>query len=248
MNNTNTIKTQSKPQNKDYSNIMDLEELQQKYSVLLIKYKQAVTNYVNYANTDKTSMISIPNFAYLGKSSAGETDVNTIQDCEAVCSSNSKCTGATFISGKCNIRTGDSSIISSTSDSYAIIPKNKQLLMNMEDINKQLLELNAKISKKIKTSQPMYDELKKQQYKQNIELMKSYKELEEERENIIYLMNQYETLETSENTNQIRTNQQYYIYILLTLLAIAITFLLIKVSIPAGNNATIHSNTFMYKN
>ena len=258
--------TKSQNENKNtttissYSNIMDLEQLQKKYTMLLTQYKQSVIEYTNHMqehdnnnnnnnnnNNSNNRMISIPNSAYLGTGSAGETDANTLQDCEAVCASSKNCSGATFISGKCNIRTGDSTILPSNEESYAIVPKSKQLLMHMEDLNKQLLQLNMEISNKIKMGQPVYDELKKSQYKQNIELMKSYKQLEEERENILALLDDYNTLNTTENANQIRSNQQYYIYILLTLLVIAIVFLLIKISIlpsAPSSSSTTFTNRF----
>jgi len=261
----------TKVEKNDYSAIMDLEKLQKQYSVLLLQYKQSVIEYTNHLqsnnennndnnnnntnnnnNNDNKTMVSIPNAAYLGKGSAGETDVTTLQDCEAVCSSTKNCSGATFISGKCNIRTGDSTILPSDGESYAIVPKSKQLLMRMEGLNKQLLELNTKISQKIKHSQPIYTDLKKEQYKQNIELMKRYKQLEEERENILKLLDDYSTLSTSENANQIRSNQQYYIYLLLVVLAIAIAGLLIYLTNsnpkPKSNAYSNSKSSFTYSN
>lgn len=254
----------TKVEKNDYSAIMDLEKLQKQYSVLLLQYKQSVIEYTNHiqsnnnnnnnnnSNDDSKTMVSIPNAAYLGKGSAGETDVTTLQDCEAVCSSTKNCSGATFISGKCNIRTGDSTILPSDGESYAIVPKSKQLLMRMEGLNKQLLELNTKISQTIKHSQPIYTDLKKEQYIQNIELMKRYKQLEKERENILKLLDDYSTLSTTENANQIRSNQQYYIYLLLVVLAIAIAGLLIYLTNsnpnPKSNAYSNSKSSFTYSN
>jgi hypothetical protein len=220
--------------NNSTSVIMDLEKLQQKYSNLLIKYKQSVTDYINYLNTEnvnKTSQfISIQGTAYTGTGSAGQSTAKTLQECQAACSAKSTCTGATFVSGKCNIRIGDSPIIPSSKNSYAIIPKSKQLLMNMNNLNSQLLKINKQITNKIKIGQPIYNEIESKNNKISQELIKNYIELERERENILKLLEDYETLDTTENENQIKIKQNYYTYILLFILAIAVIFLLIKIS------------------
>jgi len=155
---------------------MDLENLQQEYSNLLIKYKQAVTDYISYLNIESEystatepnykinnpPLTSIQGMAYTGTGSAGQSTANTVQECQADCASSSTCTGATFVSGKCNIRIGDSPIVPSSNDSYAIIPKSKQLLMNMNDLNNQLLNINKQITNKIKIGQPVYNKFQSQ--------------------------------------------------------------------------------------
>ncbi len=177
-------------------------------------------------------LTSIQGMAYTGTGSAGQSTANTLQECHADCAASSTCTGATFVSGKCNLRIGDSPIIPSSNDSYAIIPKGKQLLMNMNDLNNQLLNINKQISNKIQTGQPVYNNFKSQNDNKSQELLKNYKELEAERENIIKLLKEYETLDTTENENQIKITQNYYTYILLFILAIAVIFLLIKITSP----------------
>jgi hypothetical protein len=222
--------------------IMDLEKLQQNYSNLLIKYKQSVTDYMNYLNTENNNepvqFTTIQGMAYTGTGSAGQSTAKTLQECEAACSASSKCTGATFVSGKCNIRIGESNITPSKNNSYAIIPKGKQMLLNMNDLNKQLLSINKQITGKIKIGQPIYNVSESENTKKTQELIKNYKELEHERENIIKLLEEYETLDTTENENEIKINQNYYTYTLLSILAIAVVFLLIKLSFSGTSSNT----------
>jgi hypothetical protein len=218
---------------------MDLENMQQNYSNLLLQYKRAVTDYISSLNNQQSDeLVSIQGMAYTGTGSAGQSTANTLQDCEAACSSNSSCSGATFVAGKCNIRTGDSSILPSSNDSYVIIPKSKQLLINMENLNRQLLILNKAIINKINNIQPVYDDLIVENDEKSQELIKNYEELEIERENIAKLLEQYETLDRTENENKININQNYYSYILLFLLAIAVIFLLFKISSPTNLSNT----------
>ena len=143
---SNTQKQNNKQNNSDS---LDLANLTQKYSNLVISYKTAVADYANDLKNNSNSndsreskdvsFVSIKGQAFDGTGSAGESNATTLQDCIASCSSTEGCSGATFISDKCMIRTGDSQVISSSEDSYAIIPKNKQLVLNMESLNKELL-------------------------------------------------------------------------------------------------------------
>jgi len=225
--------------NNSASITMDLENLQQKHSNLLIKYKQAVTDYINELNIDtqqsysdvKPPITSIQGMSYPGTGRAEQSTATTLQECQADCAKSSSCTGATFISNKCNLRIGESPIIPAANDSYAIIPKGKLLLMNMNKLNNQLLDVNKEITQKIKTSQSLFNEVETQNDEKSQELIENYKELEDERENIIQLLKEYETLDTTENENQIKITQNYYTYILLFILAIVVVFLSIKISL-----------------
>ena len=157
---------------------MDLENLRKKYSNILIKYKSAVGEYTAYLNdmsgnndlSGNNVLISIKGQAFNGTGSAGESTATSLQDCIASCSNSVACTGATFISNKCMIRTGDSPLVSSSSTSYAIIPKGKQLLLNMEDLNNQLMTINREIKEKIKIFEPVYDKTNQETYLKNKEL------------------------------------------------------------------------------
>jgi hypothetical protein len=233
---------------------MDLESLSQKYSKLLIQYKAAVTDYVNYLKSitiiensnhessgpnykiNSEQYTSLQGMAFNGSGTAGQSDATTLQECQASCANLSNCTGATFVSEKCLVRTGNSPIVPAGNDSYAIIPKSKQLLLNMEDINQQLLDTNKELTKKINTLQPIFDKTTQNTTSKNQDLINNYKLLNQERENILNLLRQNETLESVENENLVKINQNYYSFILLSILAIAIIFLLFKFSF--SGNAT----------
>jgi len=315
-----------------HSITMDLENLRQKYSNLLIQYKGAVADYVNYLNiqsqqpcgnftanskgidqacynhiwkksgcgtgtiqpapdandrwakaqtlndiihdswlwatlTDTTRrkgcygnstnynkssapnykinnepLVSIKGQAFNGTGSAGQSSATTLQDCIASCASSNTCTGATFISNKCQLRIGDSPIVPSTQDSYAIIPKEKQLLLNMEDINQQLLDVNEELVNKIKVSEPVYDKINADTTSKNQELIKNYESLLEERRNITKILNEYETLDNTENEAEIKISQNYNSYILLFILAFVIGFLLYKM-FGSGNINSLQAPT-----
>jgi hypothetical protein len=227
--------------NKNTSVVVDLENLQQKYSNLVNKYKRAVSDYLNYLNVpehNKRSFVHMSGFAYTGTGTAGQSNATTLQNCEANCASNSKCTGATFVSNKCELRTGESVIVPSSDNSYAIVPKAKQLLLNMENINQELIRINEEITEKLSIGEPVYYEVKGEIDEKSITLKKNYDELIEERDSIKKLLNEYETLNRTEGEEQIKITQNYYSYILLFILVIASILLLIKmtmVSTPSSN-------------
>jgi hypothetical protein len=153
----------------------------------------------------------------------------TMQDCIALCNSSPICTGANFVSKKCSIRTGDSPLVTSSPDSYAIVPKEKQLLLNMEDINKQMIDINAKIENIIKTTTHVYEKTKKESYLKSKELIDNYDKLLDERRSILERLNEYEALDDVENENQIIITKNYYTYILFTILAVLVIILFYKI-------------------
>jgi hypothetical protein len=153
----------------------------------------------------------------------------TMQDCIALCNSSPMCTGANFVSNKCSIRTGDSPLVTSSPDSYAIVPKEKMLLLNMEDINKQMLDINEKIENIIKTTTHVYKKTNKESKLKNKELIDNYDKLLNERRSIVEKLNEYETLAAVDNETQIITSNNYNAYILSSILVIAVITLFYKI-------------------
>jgi hypothetical protein len=218
---------------------MELENLQQMYSNLLIKYKQSVTDYITNLNVkDKEKFVRIKGMAYTGTGTAGQSRSNTLQSCQASCASNPKCTGATFVAGKCNIRTGDSPIVPSKNDSYAIVPKSKQLLMNMEKLNEQLLNVNRRITDKIKLGEPIYYKSESENDIKTHELIENYKKLQVERNNIQKMIQDYETLDSTKYEHDISITKNYYTYILSFILVVIFIIILVKMSISDTTSST----------
>jgi hypothetical protein len=222
---------------------IDLENLQTQYSNLIIKYKSAVSNYITFLNEDLTTktLVNVKGHAYTGSGSAGQSTANSLQKCQASCLENTKCTGATFISGQCDIRTGDTPLIASSNDSYAIVPKGKYLLTIMEDINNEMINVNNKILEKIDLLQPVYKTYYNNNNEMSQNLQKQYNNLMEERNNIKHLLNQYNTLDSVQNENELRVTQQYYYYIILVIAFIFFVFILLKMVASSGSS---NSSTF----
>lgn len=234
---------------------MDLENLQQQYSNLLVSYNKAISEYTNFLNEQSNGnqnenndpFVSIKGMAFNGTGVAGDSNnANTLQECKAACSKLTNCTGATFVSNQCLLRTGDSPIVSSSENSYAIIPKSKKLLLEIENINQLLISINQKITNQISKSEPLYNNQQSERSEQEQTLLKNYSELLWEREKILKLLEDYDNLDDININQTISINQNYYTYILLFILVIGIVVILFKMSVSNTISSVVTEPTIQY--
>ena len=168
---------------KSNSIILNLETLRTNYKNLLIQYQQAVANYVNYIKQDSSSnnmvekYVTVNGKQFLGSSALSQNNSATLNDCIASCSSNPKCSGATYNQTNykqpmCFLRTGDGNLVNGLSSDIAIVPKGKQLLSIVQNINNQLNETNTKILDLAEQAKPTYNELNIEKESENETLVK----------------------------------------------------------------------------
>ena len=223
---------------KSNSIILNLETLRTTYKNLLIQYQQAVANYVNYIKQDSSlntvdKYVTVNGMQFYGSGGLSQNNSATLNDCIASCSSNPKCSGATydpitFEKPVCFLRTGDGDLVSGLSSDVAIVSKGKQLLSIVQNINKQLNDTNTQILALVEEAKPTYNELNIEKEAENKTLIKQYAQLDAERVKIDKMMKEYESLDQSQSEGTIDTNKNYYVYILLCIIAILIVFLFIK--------------------
>jgi hypothetical protein len=231
--------------------VLDLEYLNTKYNNLLIEYKQAMLDYTNYLKNETSDtniqMVSIKGQTYWGTSGLIASESNTVQECEAYCMSTKGCTGATFSSSEslCSLRTGDSPLSIGTSKDYAIIPKEKQLLLSIENINTQLTEINSQIQQKNSLGKNIYDKEAEKRFMKNEILINQYDQLLEEKNKIKSMIHDYDTLNASQEEGSLTTNKNYYGYLLLGLLALFTIFILLKLT-TSEVNGNLNINTFLF--
>lgn len=229
------------------TNVMILEKLKIEYKIQLTAYKQAVSNYVNFLQektNDITDTTKTPSYSvvkgqsFWGNGQAGSESVytgGTIEECKAKCAETTNCTGATFnpsAHGKpmCWLRTGDGELMPALSTDFAIIPEAKKYLLVIESINSKLLETNKKIQDIIKKGEPLYKSIKIKSQSKNDELLQNYQELVIEREKIEKMLETYEDLDKREINGNLKINQKYYTYVLLSIVTVCIIILLYKIS------------------
>ena len=161
MNNNNDDKLES-------TNIQ-LEALEKEYMLILKQYETAYANYISNLNSEQqqqqenSDVETSANFSalqgrtYWGAYGIKEGSAGTQQECETMCLSDTKCTGATFNPSKryCWARGGDSGLTVGTDSDYALIPKVKENLILLKNLNQRLMDLNKRISNKLNMIYPL---------------------------------------------------------------------------------------------
>lgn len=244
------------------SNVLDLESLTTEYSNLLISYKQAVTDYVNYLKqesnqidpsnstpTTQKTFVTISGSTYWGSSSVGENNSTTVQQCQASCANTPGCTGATFNNSNsssgttCWLRGGDGNLSTGTANDTAIVQTGKQLLSMIENINTELKSTNKKIQDKIALMKPEYNEQLINSKEKTEELITQFNMLSEDRDNLKKLLAEYETLDQQEESGNMRINQNYYSFLLLIGVVIIIIIIIISLSSSPSQNKNVNIQT-----
>lgn len=227
---------------KNNSVVLSLESLNTEYKNLLTQYKQAISNYIDYLKQEgnepnNQDMISINSAAFWGTSSLSQNNSQTLEECKASCTNTPGCSGATYNltngQSKCMLRSGDANIVSGSSNDVAIVPKGKQLLQIVKNINDKLTQVNEEIQK----LSPMVETKLNSQFKEssgtNNNLINQYKSLVEERYKIKMLLQEYQTLDEQQVEGNIHISQNYYSFILLMIIVILVVFLLYKLSVQS---------------
>jgi NADH:ubiquinone oxidoreductase subunit 3 (subunit A) len=204
----------------------------------------------NY-NIDSQPLTAVQGQAFWGTGPIGSqnpyTDITNVNDCQALCSSTSNCTGATFNpssdgQAKCWLRTGDGKPIPSLPTDYAIVPKAVQLLSTVDQINTQLMAVNELILKDATKEQPIFNGEAYSRKNNTQELIANYENLQKERKKIRDEIKRYETLDAAEVEGNININKNYYSFLLLIVLAGIIIYVLFKVSRVFSSQSNIFSS------
>ena len=139
----------------------------------------------------------------------------------------------------CWLRTGDSDIGPGLYNDYAIVPETKKYLEAMKSINTKLNDTNQQIMDLTMGGQGEYAGLTGQSSNNHIELKQNYEVLQKEREKINKMLKKFDDLDESQVDTSLSTTQHYYTFILLSVIAVAIGFVLYSFSGAASKPASI---------
>ena len=215
---------------------LDLESLTTRYKNLLIEYRQANANYIDYLNKETgISLTSIKGAAYWGTGGLSQFTSKNLQQCTALCANTRNCSGATYnpsVNGqqKCWLRTGDANIVAGGSNDYAIVPKGKQLLKIVQELNNKLTDTNEQIQKYKNPFDRIYNKQYSDRSLNNLNLTKQYANLIIERNKIKNMMNEYQALDGRQMKGDIYISQNYYSFLLLFILTLIFIFILFNFS------------------
>ncbi len=215
---------------------LDLESLTTRYKNLLIEYNQANTNYIDYLSKETDiSLNSIKGAAYWGTGGLSQFTSKNLQECKALCASTRNCSGATYnpsFNGqqRCWLRTGDANIVAGGANDYAIVPKAKQLLKIVQDLNTNLRNTNEQIQRYQNPFDKIYNDQYSQRSSNNSDLAKQYEILTIERNKIETMLDEYQALDGRQMKGDIYISQNYYSFLLLFILTLFFLFILFNFS------------------
>lgn len=211
------------------SNSLKLSSLEIEYDNTLSQYKQAYKNYNEILNSSKTKKYDrIKGSALWGSSKLSEKQVKTMEECEALCSSNKSCSGATYNSNKkyCWIQGGESVVSTGGSGDYALYPVLKKYHDQLQTINMKLVDINTQIFDIINSDQSMYvnDVSNTQQLKSELQI--NYNNLLNDRLNVNNTLNDYNTYENKSNISGLNASKSYIQYLMLFIILFTLVVML----------------------
>ena len=189
--------------------------------------------------------ISLKGKAWWGINELKTENVETENECIALCDSDANCSGATFNPTKkmCWTRSGDSEITSGIIDDseygsdYALVTKLKYHMIQLKSLNEKLLTLNEKIIDKIKNRDKIKNNKTDKKY-ENYENEKNensdttfkdyYKVLMNHRHKIEEELNDYKDVESQYENSALYVKQQHWMYNIYVLVSLILVFITIK--------------------
>jgi hypothetical protein len=130
-----------------------LESLQVQYDTKMKEYTQLTQDYKAILQSGGKNYVQIKDRQYIGQTILRASREQSINTCQASCSSNPNCSGATFVPNTqvCTLSGGIGGL-STNLGVYAIITRLKQVTGQLEEVNKQLISLNKQIQTAVSTN------------------------------------------------------------------------------------------------
>jgi hypothetical protein len=206
-----------------------LEALQLQYDTKMKEYNQLSQDYKDELKTGTTKYVQLKDKAYFGTSGLDTSQKRTIDMCQASCSSNSKCSGATFVpqNQSCVLSAGDGNI-RTAAGSYAILTSLKYITGKLAEVNRQLITLNTKIQNAVQ-SQPNnnLDNWVNKNNKMHDTLITDYNDLVAQRGEINSLILEYDNINGNMKDSSLEVNQEMLQYRLYTIILALILCLIV---------------------
>jgi len=209
---------------------MALESLQLEYDIKLKEYNQLFQDYKQYLATKETNVyIHLKDKSFYGLSSLNMSTANSVEECQARCSSNPKCSGATYTptSQMCDLRTGQGDI-SSAVGKYAILTATENYTNRISELNNELLHLNKVIRDMSETDDNNIDVFNEKNDNANETLISNYNDLTSQRAYINENIQEYNNVHASMKDTSLKVTQKmmgYRLHLIIIFLIICLFFL-----------------------
>jgi hypothetical protein len=235
--------------NLNISTILTLESLEKEYQNTMILYEQAQTNYnsalngvvrkTNSSNTANSvvsngkNYILVPSRIFWGTDAIQQKSLSNISDCVALCSADSKCTGATFDSQakSCWTRSGNGPIMMGTTNQTAIVSELISSAIVLKTLNDKLMSLLKQMNSiNVSTTTKLQKRTDNDITTNNLFLEKQYQNLMTDRENINNILKEYGEIKVKNDDQGLYLYQNQISYMLWSILCFISLFIVFKVA------------------
>jgi hypothetical protein len=216
------------------TDILKIEALEREYNAVLKQYEEAYKNCNDELkqNLDEKqrSFKTFTNRAYWGTMGLKEGTVGAETDCENMCASNPKCTGATFntVNRYCWTRGGNGSLAATSTGNIAILPTVKGCVVTLNALNNRLIKINKELTQLIETtnSQLAAEDAKDKNSKQ--QLHKYYAQLLKERLQMAEILAEHKTIDEDNQAQSLYVSTQNSTLRLWSLLACILILIVVN--------------------
>jgi len=212
------------------SDIVKLEALNGQYKNKLTEYESAYATYIQGLQQPDNSYIVLPGKTYQGTGSISDISGSTLTRCEASCSAQPLCSGASFnsISNVCKLRSGEAGLTVGATSDHAIITKTRANILHLHTLNDQLIEINRQMDDIHKTMQPHTTKQTQVLVVQGDELLQRGSLLTAEKDKIKRLMEEYNDVAKNNADQTIMVEQRSSVYVIWLILCIMAILLAVK--------------------
>ena len=216
--------------------LIELESLEKEYNVLLNQYEEAYKTYITNLNSQPTNLNEAKNRftnlsgrSFWGQSGLKQGASNSVTECESMCATDEKCSGATFNSNKnyCWTRSGEGNISKGLEEDVAIIPVLTENVIVLKGLNQKLLQINQQISDSLNQLAPTIQQETLEKNQNQKDLISYYSNLLKEKIELEKMYNEYQTANYNYQEQDIYTtqqNDQYYLWMLVAIFLLVIVF------------------------
>jgi hypothetical protein len=216
------------------TDILKIEALEKEYNAVLNQYEETYKNcndeLQQNVNNKQRSFQTFNNRAYWGTSGLSQGTVGAVTDCENMCATNAKCTGATFntVNKYCWTRTGTGTLSPTSSSNVAILPTVKACAVTLNALNKQLIKINRQITELIETtnSQLVAEKSNRNNSKQQLNIY--YAQLLKERLQMAKILEDQKTIDEDTAIQSLYVSSQSNTFRLWSLLACILLLVIIN--------------------
>ncbi len=232
---------EQKNQNKDDKTIaLEIKSLESEYETVLRQYEEAYQTYLTYIDHPETEYTQLKARAFWGTAGVKEDAADSVEACQDMCAAADTCTGATFNANKryCWMRSGESAIVTGRDADVALIPKSRELLLQLTFYNKKLMKINHKLAEYYSNLPQQQTEAIKSTADKHAMLIQYNEQLQSEQDMLLTEEQKLETINASRNTQDIVATQGYTQFRFWMLIAAILLILSMKMALAVNEDGS----------